>query len=205
MIWPRNGVNIDVMALRTGTVTIGFPVQRVSLQPTSGGEDGDVGAHGARVKWKVAPRPGGAVVAHPEHGFAASLVAIEPNLRVHDLGGMFPGVAKEERTARKRPAAGQLLAFDGDKSPATLLEAVQRIFEEAKTAGRTVRAVGNVSGYGKMDFRTLMEYEPRVDALLRRFGAQVICQYDVRRFEGPQLLRALKVHPDTSRYPLMTG
>jgi hypothetical protein len=114
-------------------------------------------------------------------------------------------LAELERGRSKRPAPGEVLLIGGQKSHSALLEALQRIFQEAKTSGRMVRAVGNVAGYGKTDFRALMEYEPRVDALLRRFGVQAICEYDVRRFKGPELLRALKAHPDTSRYPLMMG
>jgi DNA-binding MarR family transcriptional regulator len=112
-------------------------------------------------------------------------------------------LAQLDRTVRKPLAADQLLHFGGGKTPTAILESVHRILQDAHAAGKTVRGVDNMSwSQGKLDFDSLMDYEARVDPLLRRFQAQAICQYDVRRFAGPQLLRALRSHPDASRYPL---
>jgi hypothetical protein len=115
-------------------------------------------------------------------------------------------LAELERTGAKRPLAGQLVLSGGEKSPESMLEFFRPVFEEARAAGKAIHLVGNMYwAHGKMDFDTLMDYEARVDPLLRRFRVKALCQYDVRRFPGPQLLRALKCHPDTGRYPLMIG
>jgi hypothetical protein len=79
-----------------------------------------------------------------------------------------------------------------------------RVFERAKAAGTTVRVVDNMSwAQDKMDFNALIAYEERVDPLIRQFKARALCQYDVRRFSSPQLLKALKCHSDTARYPVV--
>ena len=113
-------------------------------------------------------------------------------------------LAELERAGVKR--AGQLVLSGGEKSPESMFEFFHPVFEEARAAGKAIRVVGNMYWtHGKMDFDTLMDYEARVDPLLRRFRVKALCQYDVRRFPGQQLLRALKCHPDTGRYPLMLG
>jgi DNA-binding MarR family transcriptional regulator len=111
-----------------------------------------------------------------------------------------------ERSNRKRPTAGRVVQSGGEKSPAEMLASLQRVFQDTRTGGRTACLMGEMSWMrGKMNFNSLMDFEARLDPLLRRYGVSAICEYDVRRFKGPQLLRALKAHPDTSRYPLMMG
>jgi hypothetical protein len=115
-------------------------------------------------------------------------------------------LAELERTGRKRLAAAQLVLHGGGKSPESMLEFFDGVLEKARSAGKTLCVVGNTSwARGKMDFNSLMDFERRVDPLLRREKARALCQYDVRRFSSPQVLRALKCHPDTARYPLMLG
>jgi hypothetical protein len=109
-----------------------------------------------------------------------------------------------EASSGRRPSRDRVIVYGGGKSPDAVLDFLAPIFEEARAAGKTVRGVGNMTWARRyMDFDALMDYEARVDPLLRQFGAQAICQYDVRRFRGSELLRALRCHPDTSRYPLM--
>jgi hypothetical protein len=115
-------------------------------------------------------------------------------------------LAELERTARNRPLVDQIVLFGGARSPEAMLEFFRPVFEKVRAAGKTARIVGKMDwSRGKMDFGTLMAFEARVDPLLRRFRAQAMCQYDVRRFSSPQLLRALKCHPDTRRFPLILG
>jgi DNA-binding MarR family transcriptional regulator len=113
-------------------------------------------------------------------------------------------LAELQRSARKRNLAGQLIHFGGAKSAASMLEFLEGVLQETRAGGTTVRIMGNMSwAHTKMNFDTLMDFEARLDPLLRRFRGQALCQYDVRRFTGPQLLSALRCHPETRRYPLM--
>jgi DNA-binding MarR family transcriptional regulator len=110
------------------------------------------------------------------------------------------------RTARQGFSPAQVLQYSGGASTDAMLAAFTEIFEKAQADGKTIRGVDNISwSRGKIDFDSLMDYETRVDALLRRFGADGLCQYDVRRYRGPELLRALKAHPDMARCPMMLG
>jgi hypothetical protein len=42
----------------------------------------------------------------------------------------------------------------------------------------------------------LLRYEQQFDQFSRRFPVVVLCQYDVREFDGPTILAAMKSHPD---------
>jgi hypothetical protein len=104
----------------------------------------------------------------------------------------------------KRYSDNDIVYYAGAKSPDSMLGFLGRVFERAKAAGTTVRVVDNMSwAQDKMDFNALIAYEERVDPLIRQFKARALCQYDVRRFSSPQLLKALKCHSDTARYPVV--
>ncbi len=88
-----------------------------------------------------------------------------------------------------------------------MLEFFDGVLDKARAAGRKpLCLVGNMTwARGKMDFDALMDFERRVEPVLRREKARALCLYDVRKFSGPQVLRALKGHPDTAHHPLMLG
>jgi hypothetical protein len=114
--------------------------------------------------------------------------------------------AELQGAGMKLPRAGQLVFSGGEGSPESMLALLRGIFREARAAGKTVHLIGNMSwAQGKMDFDALMEFETRVERLIRRFRAEAICQYDLSRFSGQQALRALKCHPETTRRPLILG
>jgi hypothetical protein len=105
-----------------------------------------------------------------------------------------------------------------------LAEAKRRgLFETAPTPGRTVeealtfwdtRIANAVSSFGptlvrivgdmacvKQYFATVEElliFERRVGGILKRSPSISVCQYDVREFDGPSVLEAIKAHPDAS-------
>jgi len=107
---------------------------------------------------------------------------------------------------------------------AELAEARRRgLFATAPTPGRTVEEAlafwdenisAALSGYGstivrivgdmacvKTSFETVHEmlvFERLVGGILARSPSVAICQYDVREFDGPSLLEAIKAHPDVS-------
>jgi hypothetical protein len=69
------------------------------------------------------------------------------------------------------------------------------------TMGSTiVRIIGDMACV-KTIFETVHEmlvFERLVAAILARCPSVAICQYDVREFDGPSLLEAIKAHPDVS-------
>jgi MEDS: MEthanogen/methylotroph, DcmR Sensory domain len=68
-------------------------------------------------------------------------------------------------------------------------------------AGPTiVRIVGDMACV-KTSFATVHQmliFEREVGAILKRSPTVAVCQYDVREFDGPSLLEAIKAHPDVS-------
>jgi hypothetical protein len=115
----------------------------------------------------------------------------------------------------------QYIEFLEANVKARLAEARHRgLFETAPTPGRTaeealtfwsdrlsaldgsgfplVRIVGEMASV-KANFESMDEmlvFERRVDSILKQFPTVAICQYDVREFDGPSLLEAIKAHPD---------
>ena len=61
-----------------------------------------------------------------------------------------------------------------------------------------MRAVGEM-GSERESFESeqeMLAYEVAFNMTARRFPCAVICQYDVRKFSGPAILRAIRAHPD---------
>lgn len=62
----------------------------------------------------------------------------------------------------------------------------------------TIRIVGEMS-FDRTMFASddeMFRYEEALEVMRRRYPVAVMCQYDVREFDGVSLLRALKAHPD---------
>jgi hypothetical protein len=69
------------------------------------------------------------------------------------------------------------------------------------TSGPTiVRIVGDMASVkaGFATVRELLIFEHNLGAIIRHSRAVVLCQYDVREFDGPSLLEAIKAHPDVT-------
>lgn len=82
----------------------------------------------------------------------------------------------------------EALAFWEDRVPAAV----------AKFRAPVARAVGDMTSE-KQVFPTVQQmltYENFFTVLARRLPSVTICQYDVREFEGPAILEAIKAHPD---------
>ncbi len=63
-----------------------------------------------------------------------------------------------------------------------------------------VRIVGDMACV-KASFESVQQmlvFEREVDSILKASPTVSICQYDVREFDGPSLLEAIKAHPDVS-------
>jgi MEDS: MEthanogen/methylotroph, DcmR Sensory domain len=102
------------------------------------------------------------------------------------------------------------------------------LFATAPTPGRTVeealafwdeRIGAAVTAYGptlvrivgdmacvKASFESVHQmliFERQVGAIIARSPSVAVCQYDVREFDGPSLLEAIKAHPDVSQLGLV--
>jgi hypothetical protein len=65
---------------------------------------------------------------------------------------------------------------------------------------RIVRIVGDMACVkgSFADVHQMLIFERKVGAIFKRSPTVAICQYDVREFDGPSLLEAIKAHPDVS-------
>jgi hypothetical protein len=101
---------------------------------------------------------------------------------------------------RTRPAA-EVYYPDGEFSPDRVIEQTRRFFEgslaEGFTGGRaTGELVSGRSGHLPSS-ESLMAYEARLTEVLARYPSTVVCQYDVRHFDGATIMDILSVHPYT--------
>ena len=101
----------------------------------------------------------------------------------------------------------ELIVSEGEKSGDAMLAFVERVNFEARAAGHSIRWVGDMAWTlaKRISIDELMDFETRVDFLAQRFPLAAVCQYDLRHFSGRAVLRALKCHSDTFRYPLALG
>jgi MEDS: MEthanogen/methylotroph, DcmR Sensory domain len=87
---------------------------------------------------------------------------------------------------------------DGTFRVERMLDTLEHAYEHCCSAGFDgLRVTGEMNwalrGYPGTD--RLIEYESRVNQVLRKVPVTAICQYDARLFDGATLYNLLKVHP----------
>lgn len=129
-------------------------------------------------------------------------LAAAPDVRDHILAHL-----KEGRPSLQTDIdAGRLVLSEYAPSADAQLDYWETNFTAATRAGaHSLRLVGDVSG-GRLAKRGTVDhvvaYEEGYDRLLaRRFPVVTLCQYDVRRLAGLDVLELLKCHQDMFRYP----
>lgn len=81
----------------------------------------------------------------------------------------------------------RMLAFMESQILAALARGYKRVF----LTGEMSWSLGNAPGAEKM-----MDYEALLNPLVEKYlGVTIVCQYDLRRFDGPSVLDALLTHP----------
>jgi hypothetical protein len=105
----------------------------------------------------------------------------------------------DDATLRTRRSE-DLYFLDGELLPDRMLEITKQIYENAIAEGFTgARSSGELAwgNRGTITSRQALEYEARLTDVLLESPATVVCQYDVRRFDGGLLMDILSVHPYT--------
>jgi excisionase family DNA binding protein len=108
--------------------------------------------------------------------------------------------ARQDIDLARATESGQFKAvrFAGRKA-AEAIAHWEREFAETLARGRTIiRIVGEMTSERTMfsSEEEMLDYEEACELMCRRYPVVVICQYDVREFDGEAVLRALKAHPD---------
>ena len=91
-----------------------------------------------------------------------------------------------------------VVSFGGGTAPEAIAEWERRLAEVLAKGPTVIRIVGEMVSERSMfaSEEEMLRYEEAFDVMCRRYPVVVICQYDVRHFDGVALLRALKAHPD---------
>lgn len=93
---------------------------------------------------------------------------------------------------------GEVYFKDGVFEPDRLIKTLTRFCEEsirqnhtgARVIGEMTPDIEHIKGGSR-----LMEYESKVNTLVRKNPLTAVCQYDARKFDGATLMDILKVHP----------
>jgi transcriptional repressor of dcmA and dcmR len=73
----------------------------------------------------------------------------------------------------------------------------EKLWRAVSRGAVAIRVVGEMATYdGFPSTRHMLDYEVAYDSLSRRLPLMTLCQYDVRKFDGPTIMGALQAHPD---------
>ena len=91
-----------------------------------------------------------------------------------------------------------VVRFEGGTASEAIAEWERRLADTLAKGPAVIRIVGEMVSERSMfgSEEEMLRYEEAFEVMCRRYPVVVICQYDVRRFDGVALLRALKAHPD---------
>ena len=78
-----------------------------------------------------------------------------------------------------------------------MYELVQGALAELERNGRRARGAGVMDWacHGGADTKELMEYESRVNFLIERYQATLLCVYDINEISGRMMMELLATHP----------
>lgn len=115
------------------------------------------------------------------------------------IGALEQEVNGELAKARRRGL------FATAPTPGRTVEEALAFWAERVAAGHSngptiVRIVGDMASV-KTNFESVQQmlvFEREVSSILKQSPTVAVCQYDVREFDGPSLLEAIKAHPDVS-------
>ena len=132
---------------------------------------------------------------------SATYLVASPEARSQILGPLEGG-----RTGVKSEIdIGELVPSKYLGTPRAQWDYWESNFVNAMRAGvESLRVVGDMTSCldAGMTLDQVMEYEAGYDGMIaRRYPVVTMCMYDVRQFESLEVVRALKGHSDTFRYP----
>lgn len=108
-------------------------------------------------------------------------------------------LAKERETARfTLSGTDDVYLKDGRFDPDRMIAMLVRFYEDAMRAGRPgARMIGEMSPavLDSPGGSALLEYESRVNGVLREYPLTAVCQYEARAFDGATVMDLLTVHP----------
>jgi len=99
----------------------------------------------------------------------------------------------------------EVVHFEGGLAADAIAQWEQILAGATVKGASVIRIVGEMAAEREMfaSEDQMLAYEEAFEVMCRRYPVAVMCQYDVRHFDGLAILRALKAHPDL--FDLRTG
>ena len=99
----------------------------------------------------------------------------------------------------------EVVHFEGGLAADAIAQWEQILAGAMVKGASVIRIVGEMAAEREMfaSEDQMLAYEEAFEVMCRRYPVAVMCQYDVRHFDGLAILRALKAHPDL--FGLRTG
>jgi len=136
------------------------------------------------------------------------LAAGQPCVLVSDrqTARLLEDELKAEGVAVERAIeTGRLLVLEPFKTPGQGIETFEHAFAALTRRGDLViRVLGEPSQVAKWlgAIPDLLRFEDMLNGLVRRYPVVMLCQYDVRRMGGTEVIDVLKLHADNFDQPL---
>jgi len=128
--------------------------------------------------------------------FTDTLPPEEIREHLSDMGIQLPSKTEQERL--NISAALETYCPDGTFIPERMLQTIRNMYTNSIEGGYTgARGTGEMS-WALRDVpgaERLIEYEAKINIVVREHPTTVVCQYDARRFDGATLFDVLNVHP----------
>ena len=137
-------------------------------------------------------------------GLAAGQPCI--SLSNRETARLLENELKAEGVAVERALeAGRLVELEPFKTHRQGIETFERTFAAFTRRGDLViRVLGEASQNAKSlgSLASMLRFEDMLNGLVRRYPVVMLCQYDVRRLEGKDVIDVLKAHADHFDKPL---
>jgi DNA-binding MarR family transcriptional regulator len=107
----------------------------------------------------------------------------------------------------RRRSPRHLVVSEGYDSTDAQLAFYKRMAREARQSGQKLCITEDMAWALSRNVRVdaMLDYEQRLDALVRQLSLRVLCIYDTRRFSSGDILHAVKCHRDHARHPVVLG
>lgn len=132
-------------------------------------------------------------------GMRLALPFLGEGVRLKQPAYLVAAGAVLERYARAMTLDGvEAMHFAGGSADSAIAQWEDTLGVAVGEGASVIRIVGEMAAERLMfsSESEMLAYEEAFDVVARRYPVAVLCQYDVREFDGVALLRALKAHPD---------
>jgi hypothetical protein len=132
-----------------------------------------------------------------DHEFVTYLPDSEADMVERAIAALGIAPSQVPKDQLSLAAAMDVYCPGGEFVPDTMLDRLRKMYADLPPAFRGARVAGEMS-WALRDVpgvERLVEYEGRINELLKRYPITTLCQYDTREFSGATIFELLNVHP----------